>query len=75
MLEAPANFVAAQRAVAELLLGDADRFDVEDAVNDTEVVINATDALLVVEVAFAGAIRPSSRPAAGPDIATRRLAS
>ena len=56
MLEAPADFVAGQRAMAELLLRDADRLDIEDAVDDAEVVINAADALLVVEVALAGAI-------------------
>ena len=56
MLEAPAHFVAGQRAVAELLLRDADRLDVEDAVDDAEIVVDAADALLVLEVALAGAV-------------------
>ena len=40
MLEAPADLVAGQRAMAELLLRDADRLDVEDAVDDAEIVVD-----------------------------------
>src|SRR5262249_2581170 len=56
MFETPADFIAGERAMTELLLRDADRLDIEDAVDDAEVVIDAADALLVVEVALAGAV-------------------
>src|ERR1700746_532102 len=45
MLEAPADFVAGQCAVTVFLLRNADGFDIKDAVDDAEIVIDAADAL------------------------------
>ena len=56
MFEAPAHLVAGQRAMAEFFLRDTDRFDVEDAIDDAEIVIDAADALFVLQVALAGAV-------------------
>ena len=56
MLEAPAHFIAGQSAMAELLLRDTDGLDIEDPVHDAEVMIDAADALLVLEIAFAGGV-------------------
>src|ERR1700722_8371585 len=56
MLEAPAYFIAVQCTFSELLLRNANGLDIENAVDDPEVVINAADALFVFEVALVGAV-------------------
>src|SRR5580704_10330067 len=56
MFETPSHLVARKRAVAEFLLGYADRFDIEDPVNDPEIVIDAADAIFVFQIALAGTV-------------------
>ncbi|MCY1340703.1 hypothetical protein D9M69_266250 [compost metagenome] len=53
VLEAPAHLLAAQRLLAELLLGDAHGLDIEDAVDHAEVVIDGAEALGIGQVALA----------------------
>ena len=54
VLESPAHLLARQRLAAELALGDAHRFDVQDPVVDPQVVIAGADPLRVLHVPFAG---------------------
>src|SRR5262249_36075134 len=53
VLEAPAHLFTGERALAELRLRDADRLDVQDRVLDAEVVVDAAEALGILEVALA----------------------
>src|SRR5205085_5594783 len=56
IFKTPAHLIPSKRAMAEALLGGSHGFDIEDAVDDAEIVIDAADALLVFEIAFAGVI-------------------
>src|SRR5437016_5482713 len=47
ILDAPAHLLAGQRLLAELLLGLANRFNRDDAVDDAAVVVDRTDARLI----------------------------
>src|SRR5439155_11531218 len=56
ILKAPTHFIAAERTMTEALLSGTHRFDIEDAVDDAEIVVDAADALFVFEIALAGVI-------------------
>src|ERR1700761_2872518 len=56
MFETPSHFVTRKRVVAEFLLGYADRFDVENSVNDPKIVIDAADTIFILQVALAGTV-------------------
>ncbi len=48
VLEAPLDLLPAERMFSEMILRDAERFDVQDAVDDAERVIAAADTALIL---------------------------
>ena len=61
--------------MAEFLLGDPDRLDIEDPVDDAEIVVDAADPIFIFQIALAGAVDCLDDLPAKPGIASRTPAS